>query len=152
MDHLDVAQEVLDTIFGYLGFVVTVDLDRENNSVNVATSDPKLLIGHHGDRLEEIQYLANRIVADKMPNAKRFRVDIDNYRATREHRMIEEAEAVAAGVIASGKPNKLHPMNSYERRIIHNHFKDNPKVKTWSPQDNARLKRITILPEKEGNS
>ena len=152
MDHLDTAQEVLDTILGYLGFVVTVEIDRDNNTVNVATSDPKLLIGHHGDRLEDIQYLVNRIVADRIPGAKRFRIDIDNYRATREHRMIEEAEAVAAGVIASGKSNKLHPMNSYERRIIHNHFKDHPEVKTWSPQDSARLKRIAILPVKEGES
>ena len=147
MDHLDVAQEVLDTILGYLGFVVTVDIDRGTNSLNVSTSDPKLLIGHRGDRLEDIQYLVNRIVADRIPDAKKFRVDIDNYRATQEHRMTEEAESVAAGVIASGQAAKLEPMNSYQRRLIHNHFKDHPEIKTWSPSDSARLKRISIMPK-----
>ena len=144
MDHLEVAQEVLDTIFGYLGFVVTVEIDRDNNLINVATSDPKLLIGHRGERLDDVQYLANRIVADRIPDAKKFRVDIDNYRATQEFSMTEEADAVAERVLASGEMVKLEPMNSYHRRIIHNHFKDHLTIKTWSPKDSARLKRITI--------
>ncbi len=146
MDHLDVAQEVLDTILGYLGFVVTVEIDRDANTVNVSTADPKLLIGHRGDRLEDIQYLVNRIVADRIPDAQKFRIDIDNYRATQEHRMIEEADSVAARVIASGQAAKLEPMNSYQRRIIHNHFSEHPDLKTWSPSDSARLKRISIMP------
>ncbi len=146
MDHLETGQEVLDTILGYLGFPVSVEIDREKNSLNVATSDAKLLIGHHGERLDDIQYLTNRIVADRLgKGAKKFRVDVDNYRATQEHRMIEEAEAAAARVVASGKGAKLPPMNSYQRRLIHNHFKNHPDVKTWSPEDNARLKRISIV-------
>ena len=148
MDHLDLAQEVLDTILGYLGFVVTVEIDRDNNLLNVATADPKLLIGHRGDRLEDIQYLCNRIVADRIPGAKKFRVDIDNYRATQEHRMTDEADAVAERVLATGEVAKLEPMNSYQRRIIHNHFKDHPDLKTWSPSDSARLKRISIMLKK----
>jgi predicted RNA-binding protein Jag len=35
-------------------------------------------------------------------------------------------------------------MNSYQRRVIHNAFKDDPDVMTWSPQDDARIKRITL--------
>ena len=147
MDHLEVAQEVLDSILGYLGFTTTVIIDRETSTLQVASSDAKLLIGHRGDRLEEIQYLVNRIVQDRIPDSPRFRVDIDNYRAAREFSMIEEADAAAARAIASGRPVKLHPMNSYERRIVHNHFKDNPEISTWSPKDAARLKRITISPK-----
>lgn len=152
MDHLEVAQEVLDSVLGYLGFVVTVEIDRESSTLQVASSDAKLLIGHRGDRLEEIQFLVNRIVQDRIPDSPRFRVDIDNYRASREFSMIEEADAAAARVIASGRPVKLHPMNSYERRVIHTHFKDNPEVNTWSPKDTARLKRITISPKNSEKS
>jgi predicted RNA-binding protein Jag len=36
-------------------------------------------------------------------------------------------------------------MNSYERRIVHNAFKDDPDVATWSPSDSARIKQITLL-------
>jgi predicted RNA-binding protein Jag len=43
-------------------------------------------------------------------------------------------------------------MNSYERRLVHNAFKDDPEVATWSPSDSARIKQITLLkrrPKKE---
>jgi len=44
-------------------------------------------------------------------------------------------------------------MNSYERRIVHNAFKDDPEIATWSPSDSARIKQITLLkrqPKKDG--
>jgi len=36
-------------------------------------------------------------------------------------------------------------MNSYERRLVHNAFKDDPEVATWSPSDSARIKQITLI-------
>jgi len=44
----------------------------------------------------------------------------------------------------SGRPVHLEPMNAYERRIVHNAFADDPEIKTWSPPDDSRLKRITL--------
>ncbi|MAS93398.1 MAG: single-stranded DNA-binding protein [Verrucomicrobiales bacterium] len=147
MDHLEVAQEILDSMLGYLGFPVQVEIDTNTSTLNVASGNAKLLIGHHGDRLEEIQYLVNRLLQDRLPEAPKVRVDIDNYLASRDYRMVEEAEAGAARVIATGQTVKLAPMNSYQRRLIHNHFKDHPEVKTWSPSDSARLKRISLIPK-----
>ena len=147
MDYLDAAQEVVDNMLGYLGFVVTIEVDRESRTLNVTSGDPKILIGHRGERLEDIQYLANRIVQDRIKDAPKFRVDVDFYRASTEERMVEEAEHLAARVINTGESVKLEPMNSYHRRLIHNHFKDHDQVKTWSPSDSARLKRITIMPK-----
>lgn len=134
-------------MLGYLGFPVDVTVDEEGRTVCVATADAKLLIGHRGDRLEEIEYLVNRIVQDRLPDARRFRIDIDNYRASLDHRLIEEADVAAAKVAATAKPVQLEPMNSYQRRLVHNHFKDSPNIRTWSPEDSARLKRITLMPK-----
>ena len=146
MEAIDVAKEALDTMLGYLGFVATIEVepDRPDLSLQVITEESKLLIGRHGERLEEIQLLVNRLVQAKIPNAPRVRVDIDHYRALQEDRLIEDAEHLAERVINSGEPIKLEPMNSYHRRVIHNHFKDHPSIATWSPRDSARLKRITL--------
>jgi len=46
----------------------------------------------------------------------------------------------------SGRPIQTEPLNSYDRRLVHNAFKNDPDVTTWSPPDDARLKRITIKP------
>jgi predicted RNA-binding protein Jag len=51
---------------------------------------------------------------------------------------------VADVVRQTGRSYQLEPMNAYERRIVHNTFKDDPQIMTWSPPDDARVKRITI--------
>jgi predicted RNA-binding protein Jag len=35
-------------------------------------------------------------------------------------------------------------MNAYERRIVHNAFAEDPEILTWSPPENARLKRLVL--------
>ncbi|HRQ89317.1 MAG TPA: R3H domain-containing nucleic acid-binding protein [Bacteroidia bacterium] len=146
MDPLEAAQETLDAMLGYLGFVATVTVDPESHSLHVVSRDSHLLIGERGERLEEITHLVNRLLLDRIPGAPRVQVDIDGYLASRDERMLEEAEEIAARVAATGRPMKLVPMNSYQRRLIHTHFKDHPTVRTWSPEDHARLKRISIAP------
>lgn len=147
---LETAQEILDTMLGYLGFPVTIEIDDTTGHepfLQVATGDTDLLTGRHGERLDEIQYLTNRLVQMRNPDARRVRIDIDHYRAASEQRIVDQAEQVAERVIASGKQFKLEPMNSYHRRLVHNHFKGHGSVKTWSPPDDARMKRITISPK-----
>ena len=86
------------------------------------------------------------LISGNVSVLSRIRVDVDHYRAAQEYRVIEEAERVADRVANSGRPEKLPPMNAYFRRLIHHHFKDHPKVSTWSPSDSAKIKRITMQP------
>ena len=144
MNHFDTAQEILDSMLGYLGFAAKVELDRDSGTLNVTCAESRLLIGNNGSRLDEIQYLVNRVLQDRIPESPKVKVDIESFIASRDYGLIEDADSAAAGVIASGTPAKLEPMNSYQRRLVHNHFKDNPDIKTWSPGDSARLKRITL--------
>lgn len=146
MEPIDVAHEILDTMLGYLGFVAKIERDENHPGLGlqVMTHEPKPLIGRQGERLDDIQYLVNRLLQLRIPDAPRIRVDIDHYRAAQEYRVVEEADRIAQRVVATGRPEKLAPMNAYFRRVIHNHFKDHPQVVTHSPSDSARVKRITI--------
>ncbi len=148
MEPLDVASEILDTMLGYLGFVVQIepDVDHPGTGLQVITHEPKPLIGRQGERLDDLQYLVNRLLQLRLPDAPRIRVDVDHYRAAQEDRLIEEADRVAARVLATGEPARLPPMNAYFRRVIHHHFADHPEVKTWSPPDSGRVKQITLSP------
>lgn len=150
MEPISIAREILDTMLGYLGFVATIEPDdsHPDGGLQIITHEPKLLIGRHGERLEDIQYLVNRLLQARIPDAPRIRVDVDHYRATQEHQMIREAEHLAEQVIASGRPAKLPPMNSWFRRVIHQHFANHPRVDTTSPDDRARVKCITITPKR----
>ncbi len=152
MENNEIAREVLDTMLGYLGFVAEVELDssRDENSIQVLTGEPELLIGRNGERLDDIQYLVNRIVQSQNRQAPRIRVDIDHHREIQEQNLIDEAEHLAERVVHSGEPAMMPPLNSYHRRLVHNHFTEHPKVQTWSPSDTARLKRITFSMKDSG--
>jgi spoIIIJ-associated protein len=154
MNHVAVAKELLDTMLGYLGFVVRIEIDTSQPEpcLQVFTEEDRYLLGRHGDRLDDIQYLVNRLLLEKDEQAPRVRVDINHYRSMSEDRLIEEVENVARRVLNSGRACKLEPMNSYHRRIVHNHFKDHPTLKTWSPSDDARIKRVTILLREGGST
>lgn len=146
METNQIAREVLDTMLGYLGFVAEVEIDtsRDDCAIQVLTGQPELLIGSNGARLDDIQYLVNRIVQNEHRDAPRIRVDIDHHREIQEQSLIDEAEHLAERVMHSGEPAQMPPLNSYHRRLIHNHFTDHPQIKTWSPSDSVRLKRITF--------
>jgi spoIIIJ-associated protein len=147
MNVHEVARDITDTLLGYLGFVVHLEAtgSPEAPSFQIFTEETDLLIGRNGERLEDIQYLVNRLVQTRMPNAPRVRIDIAHYRSMKEDQMLDHIRQLADRVRRTGRPVKLPPMNSYQRRLVHNALTDDPDVKTWSPEDESRLKRITLL-------
>ena len=141
-------KELLDTMLGYLGFVAEIDETRSeggNTTLQIYTEESKRLIGRDGETLEAIQFLLNRLIQAKERDAEKVIVDCEHYRSMREDKIVHRVRELAERVRISGRSLQLEPMNSYERRIVHNAFKDDPDVATWSPNDSARIKQITLL-------
>ena len=141
-------KELLDTILGYLGFVAEIDETRNeggNLTLQIYTEESNRIIGRDGETLEAIQFLLNRMIQAKDRDAEKVIVDCEHYRSMREDKIVQRVRELAERVRISGRSLQLEPMNSYERRIVHNAFKDDPDVATWSPSDSARIKQITLL-------
>lgn len=140
--------EVLDTILGYLGFVVEIqEQNRDGNHVlQILSHEPERLIGRRDEVMDDLQYLVNRVLAAQIPLGPRVIVDVEHHRAMRDDALLEKVQHLAQAVRSTRRPIQTDPLNSYDRRIVHNAFKDDPEVATWSPQDDARLKRITLRP------
>lgn len=142
------AKELLDTMLGYLGFVVqieSVEVEGHNPTLQIYTEEADRLIGHEGETLDAIQFLLNRVLQAKDPDAPKWVVDCEMYRSEREDKIVHHVRQLAERVRVSGRPLQLEPMNSYERRIVHEAFKDDPDIGTWSPSDSARIKQITLI-------
>jgi spoIIIJ-associated protein len=139
-------REILDTMLGYLGFVAEIqEVETENGrQLQVFTAESDILIGRDGEVLEDLQFLLNRILQAQDRNAPKVQVDVAHWRAMRDDRLRSRIRQIADTVRVSGRPVKLEPMNSYDRRIVHNTLKDDPDVMSFSPSDDARIKRITI--------
>ncbi len=123
---------------GYVSRTVTVE--GENASV---------LIGHHGETLDAIQYLANLCLARKSDSDHKeyvkVVVDIENYRAKREQTLRALARKMADKALRQNRNIHLDPMNPYERRIIHSEIQKIDGVSTHSVgYDETRKIVITI--------
>jgi spoIIIJ-associated protein len=141
-------KELLDTMLGYLGFVVEIEETQSeggNRTLQIYTEEIARVIGHDGETLEAIQFLLNRLIQAKDRDAAKVIVDCEHYRSMREDKIVHRVRELAERVRLSGRSLQLEPMNSYERRIVHNAFKDDPDVATWSPNDSARIKQITLI-------
>jgi len=139
-------KELLDTMLGHLDFSFEIK-EFENDkglTLQVYSPERERLLGRRGELLEDIQFLLNRMLQAQDKDSPRVVVDIEHWREMKDDSLVQRVRQMAEVVRSSGRPYQLEPMNSYQRRIIHNAFKDDPDVMTWSPQDDARIKRITL--------
>ncbi len=95
-----------------------------------------ILIGHHGETLDAIQYLVNLCAHRKGGSSSKefvkIIVDIEDYRAKREETLRGLARRTAQKAIKYKRNIVLEPMNPFERRIIHSEIQDIENVSTHS--------------------
>ncbi|YCM46451.1 R3H domain-containing nucleic acid-binding protein [Verrucomicrobiaceae bacterium 227] len=143
---IDDAKEALASMLGKLGFEFEIEVLGEpgHETLNIVSPHSALLIGKNGDRLDDFQYLVNRIVRGKDREAPRYRVDCDGYRTEQEERVADKARKLAEKVKENGRELWMNPMNSYHRRLVHNALVDDPEVESVSEDSGARNKKILI--------
>lgn len=134
--------------------IAAVPGSKREYLVTVTGEDASVLIGHHGETLDSLQYLtnlaANRREEDEAGNYTRISVDIENYRAKREDTLRKLARRMADKALKYRRSVTLEPMNAYERRIIHSEVQNVRGVTTNSVGvDNNR--RVVISCE-DGDS
>jgi len=146
------ASKILDNMLGYLGFVVDVRSEEtvDGPLLQVYTQESEFLIGCHGERLDDLQYLVNRLLRARGGEAPQVRVDVEHYRDMREDGLLERIRSKAERVRITGIPVTLSPMNAYYRRLVHRAFHDDPDIVTSSPGGGARVKSVTLARNKPG--
>ncbi len=147
-DLLDIAKKSLESILTSLGFegTVAVSSDNDIHLLQIESDDSKYLIGEDGSRLDDLQYLVNRMVQLRMPDAPRVKVDCNHYREQSETKLLAKVRQIAQRVIETGQPAKIQPLNAYHRRLVHNALLEMGGVTTVSEEGDDRYKRITINP------
>lgn len=89
-------------------------------SVMLIGEDNSILIGKDGRTLNSIQLLLHQAINNKTGFNIRINVDAANYKTNKEKRLEREIKEIAKEVCDTRIEVKLDPMNSYERRIVHN--------------------------------
>ena len=150
----DLALRFVKTLISDMGLNVNVELragDGDAKLIDITGEGAGILIGHHGDTLDSIQYLANLAANKKVDGEKRafvkITVDAEGYRAKREETLRELARKMADKVLKYKKSVMLEPMNPYERRIIHAELQSFAGVNTNSIGSESNRKVVIYLDE-----
>lgn len=146
---VEVAVEVVNDLLRFLTVSGRVEgfVEERDILLNIESDQGGLLIGHHGETIEALQYLVSRMVNRTVAAEERIRVVIDTegYRQRQIERLERLARKAAQQVRLSGEAVTLAPMNARDRRIVHLALQGDCFVETVSIGDRDN-RRIMISP------
>ena len=140
-------KQTLEKILSLLGFAATVEEHRMDDGIllDVKTDDSGRLIGRQGQTLADLQYITNRLLFQQDPSVPKVMVDVGGYRAQAREALVKKAKEAAEKVRRWGDVVELEPLNSFDRRIIHQALKDDPNIETHSVEVEGTDKKAILL-------
>ena len=101
------------------------------------------LIGHRGETMESLSYLASLVANRLEGDYIKLGLDVAGYRDKRESDLTALAQRIGAKVRRTGRSFAMEPMNPYERRIIHSAIGKMEGVRSESKGE-GRDRRVVI--------
>lgn len=146
---------VLDFVCGLLDRMdldCSLDIEPIESGYRVIINgdDSNYAIGHRGEVLDAIQYLAQIALNRDKESFLKITVDAENYRERRENILRDLATRLAAKAVRERVKVELEPMNPHDRKIVHETLSENEDVTTYSTGTEPN-RFVTIepkLPEK----
>src|SRR2546423_3980115 len=121
LEPAEALEEVLEEIVDALGIDVEIDVEERAGvlSGRVHGGDVGLFIGRHGQTIDAVQHLAQRIVYPEGPAAMRVVIDANGYRERRADALRAEADDAADEALRLGEAIELDPLPPLERKTVH---------------------------------
>ena len=149
----DALQDLLEEIADDLGLDAEVEIEEADGVLTgrLEGENVGLFIGRHGQTIDAVQHLAQRIVFPEGPSSVRVVNHANGYRERRADALRGEADDAADEAIETGKPVELEPMPPFERRIVHEYLRERGDVETHS-EGNEPQRFLVVSPPADGGS
>lgn len=130
-------EELLEEIVDDLQLDASIEVEERDGVLTgrVDGDHVGLFIGRHGQTIDAVQHLAQRIVFPDGPSAVRVAIDANGYRERRAEALRGEADEAADQAVSTGRSVELDPLPAAERRIVHEYLRDRDDVETHSEGD-----------------
>lgn len=121
----DVVKYVKDYIVDiakYMGINVNIEAKKREKyiQINLFSESSSILIGKNGRTLEAMQLLIKNSILNQTGFKINVILDVEDYKEKNNRHLEFNVKKIAKEVRRTGVDAKLDPMNSYERRIVHN--------------------------------
>lgn len=117
-----------------MGITVNIEAKKRENyiQINLFSENSSILIGKNGRTMEALQYLIKNSIFNKTGFKINVILDVEDYKEKINRHLEYNVKKIAREVRKTGVDAKLDPMNSYERRIVHNAVNEIKGVSTIS--------------------
>jgi spoIIIJ-associated protein len=142
-------EELLEEIVDGLGLDAAIEIEESDGVLTgrLDGEDVGLFIGRHGQTIDAVQHLAQRIVFPEGPSAVRVVIDANGYRERRAQALRGEADDAADEALRTGDPVELDPLPPFERRIVHEYLRERGDVRTHSEGNEPDRYLVVSPPE-----
>ena len=123
-DEADIAADYLEGLLDIADYEGDIEMGVRNGRPMVQIvadddTDIKHLIGRNGEVVDALQQLTRLAVQQKTGERSRLIVDVDGFLKRKRQRLHDIALDAIDEVKDTGEPVDLKPMNSFERKVVH---------------------------------
>ncbi|MBR3660401.1 MAG: hypothetical protein IKN63_00665 [Bacilli bacterium] len=148
-DVVEHIKELIKDITNAMGISINMEVKKREDSLNITifADNNAVLIGKDARTLNALTNIIKQSVYKEIGENYKFVLDVSDYKQKRAWNLEKMAKQIAREVAKTGVEAKLEPMNSYERRIIHETLSHNKKVYTES--EGVEPNRFVVIKLKE---
>lgn len=142
-------KEYLNEIDKSFNIEIKSEVNEKENIIkaNLVSNNNPILIGKDGKNIEALQSLIRNSIRNQIGMDIKVNLDASNYKKKKEEFFEREIKKIAKDVLNTHIDVKLDPMNSYNRRIVHNIVSKFKNLKTESVGEEPN--RYTIIKYEE---
>jgi len=150
-DVIEHIKDLVKDITKEMGLNINMEVKKREDSLNITiyADNNAVLIGKNAKTLNALTTIIKQSIYKEIGENFKFVLDVSEYKQKREWNLEKMAKRIAREVAKSGVEATLEPMNSYERRIIHNTLGNNKKVYTESTGEEPNRCVVIKLKPKE---
>lgn len=128
-EEADIAADYLEGLLDIADYEGDIEMGVRNNRPTVQIvadddTDIKHLIGRNGEVVDALQQLTRLAVQQKTGERSHLIVDVDGFLKRKRQHLRDVALDAIDAVKESGESMDLKPMNSFERKVVHDVVRD----------------------------
>ena len=114
--------DYLNNLFRKMNIETNISIVEEEKifTVKIQSNDNAIIIGKEGKNLSAIQVLLRQVVRNLTNFNLKINLDVSNYKLRKQQLFEQDVKKIINEVLSTKLSTKLDPMNSYQRRIVHN--------------------------------
>ncbi|MBE6138627.1 MAG: KH domain-containing protein [Firmicutes bacterium] len=148
-DIIEYVKEYIRNIEAGLNCKITSEVKFHEDVLKIilVSDNNSILIGKEGRTLESIQTLIRNSIKNQTNINIKINLDASNYKAKKQKNLEYEIKKIAKDVLKTHIEVKLDPMNSYDRRCVHNVISKFENLKSLSYGESPN--RYVVISYKE---